>query len=212
MFNPIVKERLQKTMAYFSASVVGTGAAAFMLQNSRVAMMNPWLLLGLSFGTMIGSMMCDYETNWTMKNALYAGFIGTMGVSLVPLLHMYAMPIIFDAMMATGVTVGSLGVVAYNAPSEQFLNWGGPLSIGLGGMLGVSLLSIFYPSSPALYNIYMYGGLLLFSAFVLYDTQAILHKAKTQQKFDPISNSIHIYMDSLNIFIRFVQIFGNSKK
>jgi len=118
LFNPIVKERLQKTMAYFSTSVAGTGAAVFMLRNSRYAMMNPWLLLAVSMGTMIGSQMCDYETNWAMKNALYAGFVGSMGLSLVPLIHMYSMPIIFDAMMATGVTVGSLGLVAYNAPSE----------------------------------------------------------------------------------------------
>ena len=93
-----------------------------------------------------------------------------MGVSLVPLVHIYAIPIIYDAIIATGITVGSLGVVAYNAPSEQFLGWGGPLALGLGGMLGVSMLSLVYPNSPALYNIYLWGGLVLFSAFILYDT------------------------------------------
>jgi len=118
MFSPIVKERLQKTMAYFSASVLGTGATCFYLRNSRLAMMNPWLLFGLSMATMIGSMVCDYENSWVLKNLLYTGFIGTMGLSLVPLIHMYSMPIIFDAMLATGVTVGSLGFVAYNSPSE----------------------------------------------------------------------------------------------
>jgi len=171
LFNPIVKERLQKTIAYFSASVAGTGAACFFLRNSSLAYSSPILMLVASIATMIGSQMCDYETQWALKNLLYGGFITTMGMSIVPLVNMYSMPIIIDAMMATAMTVGSLGVVAYNAPSEQFLNWGGPLAIGLGGMLGVSLLSIFYPGSPALYNIYMYGGLLLFSGFVLYDTQ-----------------------------------------
>lgn len=166
-------------MAYFSGSLLATGAGMFALRNSRLAMMNPWALFALTIGCMFGTHMCDYESNFMMKNLLYSGFIGSMTLSLVPLVHMYAAPIIFDAMMATGVTVGSLGLVAYNAPSEQFLNWGGPLALGLGGMLGVSLLSILYPASPALYNIYMYGGLALFSALVLYDTQQILYKAKT---------------------------------
>lgn len=111
---------------------------------------------------------------------LYAGWIGLMGTSLVPLVHMFAAPILFDAMLATGVTVGSLGAVAYFSPSQQFLNMGGVLSIGLGGMLGISLLSMFNPGSAALHNIWLYGGLALFSAFVLYDTQMILMRAKTQ--------------------------------
>ena len=122
------------------------------------------------------------------------------------------MPILFDAMLATGVTVGSLGLVAYNAPSQQFLNMGGVLAIGLGGMLGISILSMFNPLSPALYNIWLYGGLGLFSLFVLYDTQMILERAKTMKVYDPINNSMRIYIDAVNIFIRFAMIFGNAKK
>lgn len=122
------------------------------------------------------------------------------------------MPVIYDALIATGVTMGSLGAVAYNAPSEQFLNWGGPLALGLGGMLGISLLSMLYPGSPALRSIWLYGGLALFSAFVLYDTQKIIHSAKTQQHFDPVNQSLSIYMDAINLFVRFVMIFGGGNK
>lgn len=78
---------------------------------------------------------------------MYTGFIGAMSVSLVPLLHIYSLPLVIDALIASGVTVGSLGLIAYNAPNEQFLNWGGPLALGLGGLLGVSLLGILYPQS-----------------------------------------------------------------
>lgn len=74
----------------------------------------------------------------------------------------------------------------------------------MGGLMGVSLLSILYPGSPALTNIWLYGGLAVFSAFVLYDTQRIIYSAKTSKEYDPINNSIGIYMDSINIFIRFV--------
>ena len=158
-------------MGYFGASCAGTGMFMYMFRNNmRVLSMNPFVLLGLSLGTMIGTQMTDYQTNFALKSLLFGGFISTMSMSLVPLIHMYSMPVIYDALIATGVTMGSLGAVAYNAPSEQFLNWGGPLAMGLGGMLGISLLSIFYPGSPALYNMWLYGGLALFSAFVLYDT------------------------------------------
>ena len=204
MFNPIVQDRLRKTMGYFSGACMATGGFTMMLRNSRLAYMNPWAMLALSVGSMVGTQLVSYENNWALKNMLFTGFVGTMSLSMVPLVHMYAMPVIYDALLATGVTVGSLGFVAYNAPSEQFLNWGGPLALGLGGMLGVSLLSMVYPNSPALYNIYLYGGLALFSAFLLYDTQHVMMRAKTDQRYDPINQSLHIYMDAINLFVRFV--------
>jgi growth hormone-inducible transmembrane protein len=167
-------------MGYFTGACAATGGFMYMLRNSSVVHMNPWLLLGISMGTMIGTQMMDYETNWAAKNLMYGAFVGSISVSLLPLIHVYAMPVIYDALIATGVTMGGLGAVAWNAPSEQFLNWGGPLSLMLGGLCGVSLLSILYPGSKALGNIWLYGGLALFSAYVLYDTQKIIYNAKTQ--------------------------------
>ena len=212
MFNPIVKDRINKTFGYFSGAIAGTGAMMYFLRNSSLMNMNPWLLLGLSVGSMIGTQLVDYNRNWALKNMLFTGFIGTMSLSLVPLIHMYSVPIIFDAAIASGAIMGSLGLVAYNSPSEQFLNWGGPLAIGLGGMLGVSLLSMLYPGSPALHNMWLYGGLALFSAFTLYDTQKIIYRAKTDYVYDPINQSLSIYMDAINIFIRMVMILGGSNR
>ena len=185
----------------------------YAFRNSQRALsMNPWLLLAISMGTMIGTRMIDYETNFYAKNMMYAGFIGTMSFSLIPLIHMYSMPIIYDAFIASSATVGSLGAVAYFSPSQQFLNWGGPLSLGLGGLLGLSLLQILYPGSPALNNVILFGGLGLFSLFMLYRTQRMMEEAKTMKKYDPIDNSLGIYIAAVNIFTSFVQILGNSKR
>ena len=58
----------------------------------------------------------------------------------------------------------------------------------------------------------MYGGLILFGAFLLYDTQKIIHKAERHPvgygapPFDPVNASIGIYMDTINIFIRNVSL------
>lgn len=212
MFHPEVQKRLRTTMGYFTGACGATGVFMHVMRNSSLAYMNPFLYMGLSMAMLVGVHMCDYKQNWLLKNAIYAGWVGLISTSLVPLVHMYSMPILFDAMLATGVTMGSLGAVAWFAPSQQFLNMGGPLALGLGAMLGISLLSMLNPLSPALYNMWLYGGLALFSAFVLYDTQMILARAKTEPNFDPINNSIHVYLDAINIFIRFAMIFGNAKK
>ena len=173
--------------------------------------MNPSMLFGLSIATLIGTIFCDYEKNWELKNIFYGAFVGTISLSIIPLINMCSMPIIYDALIATGVTMGSLGIVAFNSPSEQFLKWGGPLSLGLGGLLGISLLGILYPGSKVLRNIWLYGGLALFSAFILFDTQKIIHNAKTQKNFDPINESLDIYLDAINLFIRFLIIFSENE-
>ena len=106
----------------------------------------------------------------------------------------------------------SLAGIAYNAPSEQFLMWGGALSAASMGMFAVGLSSMFLPQSRGLHNIWLYGGLGLTSLFTLYHTQAIIYRAKTEQRFDPLGNSIGIYMDAVNFFVRFLMIFNNNKK
>lgn len=73
---------------------------------------------------------------------------------------------------------------------------GGPLAIGLGVVFASSVGSMFLPATTALgaglYSMSLYGGLLLFSAFLLYDTQRIVRKAESHplyaaQKYDPVN-------------------------
>ena len=79
-----------------------------------------------------------------------------------------------------------------------------------------SLGSAFLPPTTAmgagLYSVAIYGGLILFGAFLLYDTQKIIHRAERHPvgygapPFDPVNASMGIYMDTINIFIRIASI------
>ena len=113
----------------------------------------------------------------------------------------------------TAGVVGGLSTIAVTAPSDKFLYMGGALGMGLGVVFMASLGSMFLPPTTALgaglYSISMYGGLVLFSGFLLYDTQKIIYKAEQTHpmaKYDPINSSIGIYMDTVHIFIRIAQI------
>lgn len=59
---------------------------------------------------------------------------------------------------------------------------GGPLAMGLGVVIASSIGTMFLPPTTALgaglYSISLYGGLILFSGFMLYDTQRIIAKAE----------------------------------
>ena len=95
--------------------------------------------------------------------------------------------------------------------------------MGLGVVFCASIGSAFLPPTTALgagmYSVAMYGGLILFGAFLLYDTQKIIYKAERHPAgygappFDPVNASIGIYMDTINIFIRIAQLLaGNRRK
>ena len=82
------------------------------------------------------------------------------------------------------------------APSDKFLNMGGPLAMGLGVVFISSIGSAFLPPTTALgaglYSVAMYGGLVLFGMFILYDTQKIIRRAETHPEYgvtpyDPIN-------------------------
>lgn len=105
-------------------------------------------------------------------------------------------PILLRAALYTAGIVGGLSTVAVCAPSDKFLYMSGPLAMGLGVVFVSSLGSAFLPATSVLgaglYSMSLYGGLLLFGAFLLYDTQRIVRKAETHpnyalQKFDPIN-------------------------
>lgn len=210
-FNPVVQERISKTLSYFGGGLLATGVLVGALRNSRLAYANPWLLFFGSIGTMISMQLTSYHDSPVLKHVLWGGFLASTALGMVPLINMASMPIIFDALFATGFTMGGLGLVAYNAPSEQFLAWGGALGMGCAALIGLGFVNMFWPS-PALFNLYMYGGLLLFSAFTLYDVQKIIHSAKSKPTWDPINQSIGIYLDAIILFEHFLMIFLNNKK
>ncbi|XP_013383870.1 growth hormone-inducible transmembrane protein-like [Lingula anatina] len=113
--------------------------------------------------------------------------------------------------------VGGLSTIALCAPSEKFLYMGGTLGMGLGAVIVASLGGMFFPPTTTLgaglYSISMYGGLVVFGLFMLYDTQKIIKNAEhhpmdayAMEPFDPVNNAIGVYLDTINIFIRIAML------
>jgi len=160
----------------------------------------------------IGSMMGIYASkNQNVKRGFWLAFVTAQGATMVPIAFLGG-PIVLQAAAATGLMIGSLSAVAAVAPSDSFLWMGGGLSIGLTCLVGASFASMFFPGSSILQNVTLYGGLGLFGAMTLYDTQKVVQKAKlqTDENFDPIGDSLGLFLNTINVFVRMVQIFSNS--
>lgn len=217
-----VKDRIKSTYMYFGGSIALTAASAVAVSRSpalmSIMMKNSWLAIGATLVAMIGSGMVvrsmPYSEGFGAKHLAWVVHSGIMGAVVAPLCLLGG-PILIRAAWYTAGVVTGLSTVAACAPSEKFLNMGGPLAIGLGVVFASSLGSMFLPPTTALgaglYSISLYGGLILFSGFLLYDTQRIVKRAETHplyalRPYDPINESISIYLDTLNIFIRIATI------
>lgn len=210
--SPTVQKRVASTLGYFGFGLGFTGAVAFALRNSARAMNLHWgICLAGQIAFLIGTHITDYHENYPIKMAFYTAFLGMVGVSIMPLCVMAGGALVVDAALATGVGMSALACVAYMAPSEEYLRWGGALSLCCGGMFAIAMLGMFNPQSQALFNIWLYGGLVLTGAMTLYRTQKIIHHAKTQYKFDPISEATGIYLDAINMFQRILMILMMNK-
>lgn len=118
----------------------------YFMRNSLLWTRVPWFVqLGLSLGCLYGAHACDYNSAFPLKFLFYSGFTGLMGLSVLPLVQVSAAAAVADAALATGLSMTTLTAIAYNAPSEQFLNWGGALGMGAAGMLFVGMAGMFYP-------------------------------------------------------------------
>uniref|UniRef100_A0A7S3KBP0 Uncharacterized protein n=1 Tax=Euplotes crassus TaxID=5936 RepID=A0A7S3KBP0_EUPCR len=211
LINPVVESRVQNALAYFCGGLGLTGLSVALFRNTTLAYANPFLLFIPAIAAMIGTQYLNYHTQSIPKHLTWGAFCGLEGLMLAPLINMAGMPIVFNALAATGAMMGALGAYAYNTPTKDFLSMGGALSIGLCGLIGVSFVNMFWPS-PLLMSLSLYGGLLLFGGFVMYDTQKLIHNASTKPSWDPINESIGIYLDAIIIFQKFLIIFMNNKK
>ncbi|XP_078470847.1 growth hormone-inducible transmembrane protein [Lampetra fluviatilis] len=227
-----VRERVRDTYTYLGATISLTAASAALAARSptimNLAARSSWLAIGVSFVAVIGSGMLvrsiPYEGKLGVKHAAWALHAGLMGLLLCPMVVLGG-PLLLRAACYSGGLVGALSAVAVCAPSDRFLYMGGPLAAGLGVVVAASLGSVFLPAGSAfgsaLYSLSLYGGLLLFGALLLYDTQRVVRRAETypppggmRPAYDPINGCLSIYMDIMNIFIRIATIMagGGSRR
>lgn len=132
-------------------------------------------------GTSMVLQSIPYQPGFGAKQLAWITHSAMIGAVIAPMAFLGG-PILLRAAWYTAGVVGGLSAVAICAPSEKFLNMGGPLAIGLGVVFASSIGTWFLPPTTALgaglYSVALYGGLVLFSGFLLYDTQRIIHAAE----------------------------------
>jgi len=186
-------------------------------------------LLAASAGAYVGIGMAGFVASWywgfvilefVFLFLLYAakrkaglnmmllfGFTFLSGLTLAPLLSSIlgikgGASIVANAFILTTVAFGGLSVFAMNT-KRDFSAMGKMLFITLIVVVVAGLINIFF-QSPILQLAIASISSILFSAFILYDTQNIIKGAYET----PIEGAIALYLDFLNLFVSLLQILG----
>lgn len=197
---------IKQTYQLFAASLLAASAGAYVGIGMAPSIASwYWGLVILEFALLFGLYAAKKKAGINL--ILLFGFTFISGLTLAPLLTNIlglagGASIIANAFMLTTVAFGGLSMFAMNT-KRDFSAMGKMLFITLIVVVVASLINIFL-GSPIMQLVIASISSILFSAFILYDTQNIIKGAYET----PIEGAIALYLDFLNLFVSLLQILG----
>jgi hypothetical protein len=125
--------------------------------------------------------------------------------------EMYTLPSVMMAAGLTGFIFVGLTIFAFTT-KKDFTGCGPYLYACLLGLILTSLLCVFFPFSPMMQKIQAGAGAIIFSFYIVYDTQLIVGGKHTKHEFecdDYVFAALAIYLDIVNLFLYLLQLFGD---
>lgn len=197
---------IKQTYQLFAASLLAASAGAYVgIGMAKTVSSWYWGFVILEFVFLFGLYAAKRKPG--LNIALLFGFTFLTGLTLAPLLSSIlgiagGANIVANAFILTTVAFGGLSVFAMNT-KRDFSGMGKMLFVTLIVIVVAGLMNIFF-HSPILQLAIASISSILFSAFILYDTQNIIKGAYET----PIEGAIALYLDFLNLFVSLLQILG----
>jgi len=197
---------LRATYQLFASSLLAASAGAY-VGLGMVSSISSWFwgLVILEFALLFG--LYAVKDKPGINLAVLFGFTFVSGLTITPLLsNVFNMPggasIVAQAFLMTSIAFGGISMFALTT-KRDYSSMGKMLFIALIIVIVGSISNIFIGSSILQLIISMVAAI-LFSAFILYDTQQIVKGGFST----PIEAAIALYLDFLNLFVALLQIFG----
>ena len=197
---------LRSTYQLFASSLLAASAGAYIGLGMLSAIASwYWGLVILEFILLFALFAVKNKPGINL--AVLFGFTFVSGLTITPLLgSIFAMPggaaIVAQAFLMTSVAFGGISMFALTT-KKDYSFMGKMLFIAVIILVVASLSNIFF-QSPMLQLAIASIGALVFSAFILFDTQQIVKGGFST----PIEAAIALYIDFLNLFISLLQILG----
>lgn len=196
-----------RTMGLVAATVALFGAGAYVARNLTSGL--GLLCYLLSFGCLIAMQSMRRASQGTAVGLLFA-FGLLMGAATGPTLAYYANAepgVVSQAGLATALFIGAMGAAGYGA-RRDLSGIGRICSWALFGLILVGLVTLFV-HIPGIGLAYSLLGLVIFAGLTMFDFQRLRRTTDTDSA--PYL-AVSIFLDALNVFMFFLQIFGNGNR
>lgn len=149
-----------------------------------------------------------------LKHVIWVLFLGLIGLSFYPmyLLYINQKHLILSAIITTLLLFLGLSLLAYLRPDLISLSWGPVLLVILIGIIIMELIvGLLFSNGETrnwLLRMISYLVIILFMVFILYDTKRLQINAKKCVVADYIKESMGLFLDIWNIFVRILSLKG----
>jgi len=200
-----VNEFIKQTYQLFAGSLIGGSVGAYLGMSFMPAGgFGFWGVVILEFILLFGVYAVKDKPGINL--AMLFAFTFVSGLTISPLLNAYVGRgmggIVGEAFLLTSIAFGGLSLFAMNT-KKDYTTMGKMLFITLIIVVVAGLLNLFF-HSPILQLAIAVISSVLFSFFILYDTQNIIQGNYSS----PIEGAIALYLDFFNLFISLLQILG----
>ena len=200
-----VNQFIKQTYQLFAGSLLGGAVGAYLGMGFMPAGgLGFWGVVILEFALLFGVMAVKDKPGINL--AMLFAFTFVSGLTISPLISAYVGRgmggIVGEAFLLTSVAFGALSLFAMNT-KRDFSTMGKILTITLVIVVVAGLLNLFFHSPLLQLGIAVVSSV-LFSFFILYDTQNIIQGNYST----PIEGAIALYLDFFNLFVSLLQILG----
>lgn len=172
-----------------------------------------WIALVMLFVALIALACCPDVRRKTPHNFIFLGmFTLAEGFMLGCVVSTYDVDEVLMAVGICAAVVFALTLFAFQSKFD-FTAWGGALIAILMIFILFGFICIFLPKTRILYLVYASIGAVIFSLYIVYDTQIMLggkHKyALSPEEY--VFAALNLYLDIINLFLYILQIIGLSR-
>jgi FtsH-binding integral membrane protein len=177
-----------------------------------------WGVVIAQFGVVIGLSSMINRMNTMLATGLFLLYSALTGVTLSTIFLIYTHSSIQSAFFTTAF--GFAGLTAFGYMTKKDLGPVGSFCVmGLFGLVGYSILAIFFPAmmGGAAGLVFSLVGLLIFAGLTAYDTQKIklmgqhAYNEEERSKMTVIG-ALTLYLDFINLFLIILRFTGDRRR
>lgn len=213
-----VTEYMSRVYLWMTLGILLTGLVAWGVGNNQELMYalvtNRILFFGLiiaEFALVIWLSARINKMSFSMASSMFMVYAGLNGVTLSVFSMIYTAESVQTAFFTT--TAAFAGLSGFGYVTKRDLGPVGSFcTMGLFGLVGFAILSIFFPSMMGTNASKIYGiaGIVIFAGLTAYDTQRIKSMAHGHSN-GAILGALKLYLDFINLFLFVLRMMGRRR-